>query len=101
MTDLKSVTYYLSMWIEWNCTKHYSSYLNSLHLQGSTYFCQNEVNSVNTFMNSDVILTKKFNKQTDIIIICHYQWAIDSLMYIMLLMYFDIVFAVFSVSQFV
>jgi len=52
-------------------------------------------------MNSDVILTKKFNKQTDIIIICHYQWAIDSLMYIMLLMYFDIVFAVFSVSQFV
>jgi len=35
-------------------------------------------------MNSDIILIKKFNKQTDIVTICHYQQAIDLLMYIML-----------------
>ncbi len=35
-------------------------------------------------MNSDIVLIKKFNKQTDIITICCYQQAINSLMYIML-----------------
>ncbi len=39
---------------------------------------------MNIFMNSDIILIKKFNKQTDIVTICCYQWVIDSLMYIML-----------------
>ena len=41
---------------------------------------------------------KRFNKQADVVTICHYQWAIDLLMYIMLQMCFDIVFAVFFVS---
>ncbi len=43
---------------------------------------------------------KKFNKQTDIITIYHYQWAINSLMYIMLQMHLNIVFTVFFISQF-
>ncbi len=50
-------------------------------------------------MKPDIILIKKFNKQADIVTICHYQWAIDSLMYIMLQMSLNIVFTVFFISQ--
>jgi len=101
MTDLGSVTYYLSMWIKQNfieCTIYLTQtvYIHKiLHT-----FHQNETNSVNIFMNSDIVLMKKFNKQTDVITICYYQWAINSLMYIMLQTHSDIVFTVFSVSQF-
>ena len=101
MTDLGLITYYLSMQIKQNCTEC------TIHLTQTVYihkvlhtFCQNEANSVNISMNSDIVLMKKFNKQADVITICCYQWAINSLTYIMLQMCSDIVFAVFFVSQF-
>ncbi len=101
MTDLGSDTYYLSMWIKQNCIECtiYSTQTAYIHKILHT-FHQNETNSVNISINSDIVFIKKFNKQTDVITICYYQWAINLLMYIMLQTHSDIVFTVFSVSQF-
>jgi hypothetical protein len=56
--------------------------------------------SVDTFMNSDAVLMKKSITQADITVIWQYQKAVRSLMYIMLQTCSDIIFAVFTVSQF-
>ncbi len=74
MTDLGSVTYYLSMQIEWSYTECTICLTQTVYIHKVLYtFHQNEANSVNIFMNSDIVLIKKFNKQTDIITIYHYQ----------------------------
>ncbi len=101
MMNLKSVTYYLNMQIKQNCTEHTICLTQTVYIHKVLHtFHQNEANSVNISINSDIVLMKKSNKQTNVITICCYQWAIDSLMYIMLQTHSDIVFAVSSVSQF-
>jgi hypothetical protein len=63
-------------------------------------FQQLQTVSVNTFMNSDAVLMKKFITQADITVIWQYQKAVKSLMYIMLQTCSDIIFIIFTVSQF-
>ncbi len=101
MSDLSPVFYYLDMKVKWNCAEHticltQTAYINKV-LQT---FQQLQTVSVNTFMNSDAVLMKESITQADITVIWQYQKAVRSLMYIMLQTCSDIIFAVFTVSQF-
>jgi len=70
MSDLSSVFYYLGMKVKQNCAEHticltQTAYINKV-LQT---FQQSQTVSVNTFMNSSVVLMKKSITQADITVI--------------------------------
>ena len=74
MMNLKSVTYYLNMQIKQNCTECTICLIQTAYIHKVLHtFHQNEANSMNISMNSDIVLMKKSNKQTDVITICCYQ----------------------------
>ncbi len=101
MSDLSPVFYYLGMKVKQNCAERticltQTAYINKV-LQT---FQQSQAVSVNTSMNSDAVFMKKSTTQADITVIWQYQKAVRSLMYIMLQTHSDIIFVIFTVSQF-
>ena len=78
MSDLSPVFYYLDMKVKQNCTEHticltQTAYINKV-LQT---FQQSQTVSVDTFMNSDVVLMKESITQADITVIQQYQKAVN------------------------
>jgi len=101
MSDLSPVFYYLDMKVKWNCTEHTICFTQTAYINKVLQtFQQLQTVFVDTSMNSDAVLMKKSITQTDITVIWQYQKAVKSLMYIMLQTCSDIIFAVFTVSQF-
>jgi len=70
MSDLSSVFYYLDMKVKQNHAEHTICFTQTAYINKVLQtFQQLQTVSVNTFMNSDVVLMKKFTTQTDITVI--------------------------------